>query len=618
MTASQTYTRDRFIDCGWRFDIPPDQCYGYSSVMQSIQNHAKEKRKASEDEHANMLDLLGRATSMRLVPKSINEPFAPLAQDFQAGRRSAIPDDFTIEELAFFEEILNDVNDFWLQARLADLLWLCRKPKNPDHAKIAIAAYIRQPINADTWRRDVDDCWERAARLAMQIRDFDKLDEIKNQLFAVFSIEHPGNPFMPLWLASLLDKLQADKTYGEDIAHRLFQLGNDLKNNGNFYAARSYFELSAKKYQQGNHEQGWLDSLISIAESFEQEADSRSSGSNMVANSFYENTIQAYRRIPTKHRAKHDIENRIHAIRTKISDTGKASLNEMALVKTPGIDISDMVDASISHVVGKRSPKESLLYFAGLYSGPDRQALTADARESMQESIISSLFGSSHMSSDGRTIGKTPAANLGAGEDDPANQAVLHRQVQQHLAFEIQFVVEGQILPALRQILMEHRITQNFLEAICHHSPIVPPERKKLLSFALWLGFEYEFGHAIHLLCPQFEHLIRIQLKEAGAHTTTINPDGIEHENGLSTLMELPAATEIFGEDLAFEIKSVFTEALGFNLRNETAHGLLDDNTSSSIQSVYAWWMILRVVTHSLAKGNPFQKLPQSNDKKTG
>jgi|TARA_A100001391_G_scaffold205243_1_gene204386 tetratricopeptide (TPR) repeat protein len=586
--------------------------------MQSIQSCAQAKREAGEDEHANILDLLGRATSMRLVPKSINQPFAPLAQDFQAGRRSAIPDDFTVEELAFFEEILNDVNDPWVQARLADLLWLCRKPKNPDHARIAIAAYLQQPINADSWLRDVDDCWERAARLAMQIKDFDKLDEITNQLFAVFSIEHPGSPFMPLWLASLLDRLQADKAYGEDIAHRLLQLGNDLKNNGDFYAARSYFELSAKKYQQCSLEKDWLDSLISIAESFEQEADSRSSGSNMVANSFYENTIQAYRRIPTKHRATYDVENRIYAIRTKISDTGKASLDEMALIKTPGIDISDIVEASISHVAGKRSPEESLLYLAGIYSGPDLQALVAGARESMQESVISSLFGSSHMSSDGRVITKTPPANLGAGEDDPANKAVLNRQIQQHLVFEIQFVVEGQILPALRQILMERRITQDFLEALCHHSPIVQPARKKLLSFALWLGFEYEFGHAIHLLCPQFEHIVRVQLKEAGAHTTTINTDGIEHENGLSTLMELPEATEIFGEDLTFEIKSIFTEALGFNLRNETAHGLLDDSTSSSIQSVYAWWMILRMVIHSLANGSSFQKAPPSNDKKIG
>lgn len=614
MTSSQKYTRDGFIACGWRFDVPLDQCYGYSTVMQSIQKYAKEKQEAGQEEQAKILDLLSRATSMRLAPDSINEPFKPFFQDFQEGRRSAIPEDFTLEDLAFFEEILNDVNDPWLKARLADLLWLCKKPKNPDHAKIAIASYISQLIDPETWHRGINNCWERAARLAMQIRDIDRLNEIKSQFFAAFSMEHPSSTFMPLWLASQLDRLQIDHEYREDLAKRLFKLGNDLKSNGEFNSARSYFELAAKKHQQCSGEQGWLASLIAIADCFEQEADSRSSGSNIAANLFYENAIQTYRRIHTKHREKYDVESKINSIRTKISASGKASLDEMGLVKTPGVDISDMVEASIAHVAGKRSLEEVLMYFSGLYSGPEFNKLAASARRSAQESIVSSLFGSSHMSSDGRVIAKTPPANLGAGEDDPANQAVLHRQTQQHFAIEIQLIVEGKILPALRQLLMEHTVTREFLEAALQLSPIVPKDRIQLLSFALWLGFEHEFGNAIHLLCPQLEHIVRVQLKNAGAHTTNIDRDGIENENGLSTLMELPGATEILGEDLVFEIKSVFTDALGFNLRNEAAHGLLNDNAACSIPAIYAWWMVLRLVIRSIMNGSSFKRLPQSDD----
>src|SRR5690606_9242067 len=115
-----------------------------------------------------------RATSMMLTPGSINEPFKPFLQDFQAGRRSAIPEDFTTEELVFFETILDDLNEPWLKARLADLLWLCKKPKNPNHVKLAIKSYLVHTIDSETWHRDVNDCWERAARLAMQIKDRDK------------------------------------------------------------------------------------------------------------------------------------------------------------------------------------------------------------------------------------------------------------------------------------------------------------------------------------------------------------------------------------------------------------------------------------------------------------
>ena len=604
MANSLEYTRDQFIACEWRYDVLPEEHYGYSSVMQSLQKGAKEKSEAGQEEQAIILELLERSASMMLTPNSLNEPFKPYFQNYQAGRRSALPEDFTINELAFFEDILNDIDEPWVKARLADLLWLCKKPKNLDHAKIAIESYIVHTIDPDTWHSDINNCWERAARICMQIRDFNKLNEIKNKLFAGFGIEYPSSKFMVLWVAELLDKLKIDHDFREDIAPTLSRVGNELKEKDDFNSARSYFELAAKKYQQCGDEQGWLGCLASIADCFEKEADSRSGGSNMVANSFYENSIQAYRRIPAKNRDAYDVNNRIKVIRTKIIDSGQASLDEMGLVKTPGVDISDMVESSVAHVSGKHSFEEAVMHFTGLHSGPEYNKRAASAKESMKKSFLSSLFGSSHMSGDGRVVAKTPSMNLNAGEDDPDNQAVLHQQIQQQFAIETKLVVEGQILPALGQLLMEHRVIKESLEAMCYHSPIVPQDRKCLLGYALWLGFEHDFGNAIHLLCPQVEHIVRIQLKEAGAHTSNIDREGIENENGLSTLLDLPEATQIFGEDLVFEMKSVFTDALGFNLRNEVAHGLLDDNSSSLISTIYAWWMILRLVIRSIISGN--------------
>jgi tetratricopeptide (TPR) repeat protein len=603
METSLEMTREIFIECNWNYDVSPEKHYGYSSVMSCLQKSAKEMDEAGRPNHAKVLELLSRAASMMLRPNSLNEPFTAYFQDFQAGRRSSQPEDFTAEELIFFETILNDIDELWLKARLADLLWLLRKPKNPEHAKIAIDSYVSNPIDSEMWHRDVRNGWERAARLCMQIRDSDRLEGIKNNLFSAFCAEHPRSKFMTLWVADLLDQLKIDRDFKEDIASSLFEIALELKHDGDFHSARSYFELAAKKYQQCSEEQGWLDAHIAIADCFELEGDSRSAGSNMVANSFYENAIQAYRRIPNKNRVNYDVESRISAIRHKINDSGRASLDEMALIETPGVDVSEIAKSSMAHVAGKSSPEEALMYLSGLFAGPKYQELASSAKEIMQESIFSSLAGSSHMSSDGRVVAKTPPMNLKAGEDDPANKAVLNRQVQQQFSFEVQLVVEGQILPALRQLLMEHRFTRELLVAACYQSPIVSKGREKLLGYALWLGFEYEFGAAIHLICPQVEHVVRTQLKASGFHTSTIDKDGIENENGLSTLMDSPEAIQVFGENLTFEIKSVFTEAIGFNLRNETAHGLLDDNVSASLSAIYAWWMVLRLVLRSIVLG---------------
>ena len=69
----------------------------------------------------------------------------------------------------------------------------------------------------------------------------------------------------------------------------------------------------------------------------------------------------------------------------------------------------------------------------------------------------------------------------------------------------------------------------------------------------------------------------------------------MENENGLSTLMESAEVPQIFGEDLAFELKALFCDAFGPNLRNVVAHGLLNDDELPSASAVYAWWLCLRI-----------------------
>ena len=59
--------------------------------------------------------------------------------------------------------------------------------------------------------------------------------------------------------------------------------------------------------------------------------------------------------------------------------------------------------------------------------------------------------------------------------------------------------------------------------------------------------------------------------------------------------MDLPEAEQVFGEDLAFELRSLFCDSFGPNLRNELAHGLLDEDGCHSPFAIYAWWLALRL-----------------------
>jgi tetratricopeptide (TPR) repeat protein len=608
MTSNPELSRDDYLACNWQYDVPDEERYGYSSIMQHLQNSAKEKAETGQEEQARILELLSRCASMMLEPSSVNQPFRPFFTNYQTNKRSALPEDFTDSELNFFESILEDIELPLLKARVADVLWLCRKPRNPDHANAAIHSYLLHKIDAETWLKDIDDCWKRAARLCKQIGDREQLSDIGSRIYAAFQEEYPNDTFMLRHLAELMDQLKIDIECREDIAGRLMSMGNSLQGEHDFNAARSYFELAEKKFKQTNDEQGQLECLLNIAEGYEKEGDTRcSSGSNIAASSFYENAIQAYRCTPTKHREEHNVQEKIKRLLDKNTASGQASFDEMTKVQTPGIDITQMRDSSIAHVANKETLEEALMYFVGLFPAPSVEALSESAARVIQQNPLTSMAGASFLSSDGRVVAKTPPMNIEGDENNTDNQLILHRQMQQLFAIDIQLAVEGQIIPALQQILREHRVTRSFLIAMCRHSPIVPDKREKLLSDALWQGFEHDFGSSIHLLCPQLEHIVRTQLKSAGAHTTHIDQGGIEHEIGLSKLMGLPEASQIFDKDSVYEIKSIFTDSLGSNLRNDVAHGLLDDSTAASTASIYAWWIVLRMIIHAVIRGTQYK-----------
>jgi allophanate hydrolase subunit 1 len=92
------------------------------------------------------------------------------------------------------------------------------------------------------------------------------------------------------------------------------------------------------------------------------------------------------------------------------------------------------------------------------------------------------------------------------------------------------------------------------------------------------------------------ENLVRQVLKSVRVSTSTFDADNIETENSLNALLERPEVAEIFGPDVVFELRALYCEQVGPNLRNQVAHGLLDDDESVSLHSVYAWWQALRLI----------------------
>jgi len=600
-------TLDDFKKCGWLEALGETQCEDYSSMGGALSKAAEQAIEEQRLSEGKALWLLADACSMMLKPENLNEPFSPFA--VMNEKRSALPEDFQADDVTFFAEIISEIDDPKLCARISDITWLLARPRDQKYALSAIDNYRQIPINAKSWIRDGDKCWDRAIRLCLRLKKGagERSEEMETAIVDALK----GSSFEDGWLVLYLSRLMKKHGLGGKdqvaISQKLEELANNFENSGDLYRSRNYFDAAANWYKKtGNHEK-FSEMVVRNAESFVKEAVDKQKPdiphAHMIAAIFYEDAIQKYRTIPKKLRGKHDVDNRISELRDKMNKAGKHSLDGMGSISSGPRYITDLIKNVVKAVQGKNA-LDALLAFVDMHN-----VRVDDIRESLEEILskdpVHSLFSVTQMSADGRVIAKQPSAYF-SGEN---SEAILWPDMVKFYERGLNLVVQGCIWPALEVIRQEHRIKEMDFYSLVVQSPIIPPDRKRLMAKALYLGYDNDFVSALHLLIPQIENLVRYHLKQKGVKTTNLDSNGIENENGLSTLMEHTETNKIFGKDLVFELKALFCDSFGPNLRNELAHGLIGYEKSQSIYSIYAWWLSLRIVFNTF--GNTTQRNQQ-------
>lgn len=539
------------------------------------------------------LFLLSNICSPMIDLESRNEPFKPFM--IIGNERSFLPIDLTKEEILYLLSIVDGDFPPILKARIADILWIYSTPKNKKYSEIAIENYISIDICDDFFEPDIYVFWERAVMLAKQTRNSSLIENIKLKLLN--EIDHPSTnwDFHLLKIIKIFDNTDLDKGLNHELAEKLLEKQKEFNHEQQFHIAEQYLESAAKLFKKAGNSEDSYRSLAFLAQATENHGDYRKNESTMVANSFYKLALQRYREISKTHRNTLQIDKKLDTIQEKITQTGLLITDELQLISTKEIDISDLQEHYANHVKGKQTAFESLLYFSGV-SSCNFESIWKSTEKNINNYPISSLFGATSVSPNGRKISSIPPLDLDGNNRDE----VILKNAIKNFGIHIHLAVEGCILPALNQIQEEHIFPKDFLVDLCKLSDIVPEKREILVANALYQGFEWDFRSAIHLLAPQVENMVRQLLKRNGLVTTHTDPNGIENEMGLSSLVSIVGAREILGDDLWFELQAVFTDSLSANLRNEVGHGLLDDDTSNSLYSVYAWWMVLRLVVRNV------------------
>lgn len=510
-------------------------------------------------------------------------PYGPFATF--GDRRSPIPADFAEADIAVLAEIAELIPSLILRSRVLDVVAIAGDAAlRPTRHAAQLQALADHGVTSEAMTHAAEQ-WDRGLAVGVRFRGVAsaQLDEIERQLVEASTTSSDGG--LAVRAARLLGDHRLGRQHAAAIAARLAGHAEGIES----IAAQHTLEVAAEWYGRAGDPEGAEDATYAIVQRLITEADASEA---FRASIHLETALKILRTLPRAARERLCVAALPTELARRIRESGAAAIGQMRVFTTESVDLSGHV-AELLAAIRSDDPIESVRRFAGIQPFASLSATRTEAEQRERRSPLSSLAARRTLSSDGRTVYRSPVS-----DDDTiyGEKAAIWEGMIQHYQQRVN-LLGGIVLPgAWRQLSTDHRLHIGDFQSLAAVSAIVPSTHEGVFARGLHYGYSGDFGAAVHLLVPAIEALVRLHLANAGERTSSISADGNENEIGLSALMENERVVDIFGEDVAFELRALLCGPIGPNLRNEVAHGLIGDAVFSSGVSVYLWWLTLKLV----------------------
>ncbi|TDK25828.1 DUF4209 domain-containing protein [Arthrobacter crusticola] len=539
-----------------------------------------------------VLQVLAMVSSAMLNADDWLEPFTPAMQ--VGGKRTAVPADLNADQVALLARIAPLVERDDLRARVADVAWVYGDRSDVAMLDRAIDAYRAAPLTEEVWFSVGRDAWVRAFALAMR-RGADghaRVREMSDALKAQVLAGQARDNFKTVRFAETLRQHgRVEKDARAEVYEALFAVAAQAL-SVNPRLSR-HLEREALAWLGGSHATVANAATERVARTYIAEADARiqadPKGGVLVEGHFLEKAIAVLRTLPRSYRLKNGLDELIDDLRARLRESRELSMEQMMRIESDPVDLTEAVSYSRSQVSGHADKFDALAAFAMLASPLDESSTRENAAK-LLEGSISHIFGSSTFSSDFRKIAARPGST-GQGDENAVWAEMVRR-----VFFHSQLLGTGMIQPAQEVLTTEHRFSRQYMVSLCVESPTVPEGHETLWGDGLALGLSGNYGAAVSVLVPQLEQVVRLMLRRHNVYTLSVDEHGVESEKSLNALLEMTETEEIFGPGIVLEMKAMLVVQGGPNLRNDIAHGLLDDRSAWSYSALYMWWFCLRLV----------------------
>ncbi len=587
LTVEPPITKGDFFNTDWRSAIDGSErkeCVTYSDAFW---RKAEETYQAGDMRAQAVFAVLAIVTSAAIKADSTDTFFAETFANLTDG------------QLDFLTEIAPEIDDPELQARVGDILWVRRRKYQM--AQLAIAAYLQSAIaleNSESWL-DCCERLERALALASLIRH--RKDDVLAHIETVLDCNQGKD--RPYLLAEMM-KLLLRHQHGETAKYTALteQAARLAEANAEWQWARKFWDIKAIWHCQEKDKSQQIAAMMAAAETYVREAEAaleRTPPSYMAAAHFLQNAVAAFRNVPGTKEETAVAKARAKEVQKLLLRYQAEIPNEMIPISSPSVDVADLVEMATNNVRGK-SLHDALFALACFGAPIDVTRLRQQVQQYAKDFVLHRLFPTVMMNGMGRVVARQPASML-SGNPAEAEEALLF-EMYQHANYHHDMHAQAIVEPARWQINLEHNVRVNDILSIIEHSPFVPPRREYLFAKGLHAGLIGDFFTSTHLLIPQIENSVRYLLSQKGEITSGLDTSGIQNEHNLNDTLYRKATIAMFGENLVFDLKCLLVERAGSNMRNQMAHGLMDDAAFVGAKASYLWWLTLRLCLFPLLR----------------
>jgi hypothetical protein len=516
---------------------------------------------------AHSIACVAHAVRIYLDASDWNVPYKPF---FVAeNSRGAEVADFSDEHLAILKCVVGNTDNPVIKSRLSDILWLKTKDINYANAAIeSFASTVEQVIAIDKMEFSRH---QKEAKRAVQLWIQTGSDEaIRIEALFVRGLfldePEPDNFLREIVLSAASESAIFEKPL--EWVTKSTELSESSHKQKNYRKAREYLECAINFAKQAKDDSIRKSLLAQQTDLYEVEAEEmKAAGAalSMLQHLYFAaiETNQAANKIIGGRREK------INALHVKLNEIQPEVLSTMAPIAFD-LDLTDQLK-KVREELKRHDLHKGLALLSTLTTPISKSKYLADAEDLIKQSPIRHLFAGVGFDNRGRVVTRSSGMSL---DDKKTQEATILREATMH--WKLWLMGQGNLVDRGRfDLLYRFENIESVFDPFLECNPFVPKDRIGFFRQGLVAGLRGDWLISMHILVPQIENSIRNFMETVGVLVTTLDEDLIQQERDLNGLLYRPAIASAFDENAVFQLRSLFTEKIGFNFRNLLAHGLV-------------------------------------------